>query len=86
MDKDKALNDPASVFAEPQDVCRETHLSQEEKIRILRQWEYDAREMQVADEENMAGGDSDQLDQVLAALHELGQTAQVDTPSKQGGE
>jgi len=87
MDLEKALLNPASLFDTPADVCDEPSLSTEDKIRVLRRWEYDARELQVADEENMAGDRTDLLDQVLAALARLRQSGGTQgSPTKQGGE
>lgn len=87
MDIEKALLDPAGVFARPEDVSADPSLSREEKIRILRRWEYDARELEVAEEENMAGGPPDQLGPVLEALHRLEAAIDLDRspPTKQGG-
>lgn len=88
MDIEQAMLDPTSVFSCPDAVCDAPALSREQKIAILRRWEYDARELEVAEEENMAGGPPDMLDQVLAALHRL--QAPVDLehapPTKHGGE
>lgn len=86
MDYEQALLDPAGVFAAPGDVCDEPSLTLEQKIRILRRWEYDAREMEVAEEENMLGGEPAMLDAVLEALHRLTSEVDVDAPTKQGGE
>jgi len=54
----------------------------------LRRWEYDARELEVAEDENMAGGPPSQLDRVLAALHRLGVEPDIEhsPPTRQGGE
>ena len=71
MNMEKAMLDPTSVFACPDDVCREDSLTRDKKIKILRRWEYDARELGVAEEENMGGGSPDILDQVLRALQRL---------------
>jgi hypothetical protein len=88
MNLEKAMLNPTSVFARPNDVLAEQTLTREQKIRVLRRWEYDARELEVADEENMGGGPPDVLDQVLKALHRL--DAEIDVehspPTKQGGE
>ena len=88
MNIKQAMLDPTSIFACPSDVCDEQSLTRGQKIKILRRWEYDARELQVAEEENMGGGPQDVLDEVLMALHRL--DADVDTehspPTKQGGE
>ena len=83
----RALINPADVFRTPQEVLEVQDLSRQQKIEILRRWEYDVRELQVADEENMPGPPGVGLDDVLQALHTLG--AGVDTehspPTKQGG-
>ena len=42
IDMDRALLDPGSVFATPEDILRHDGLSKEQKIEILRRWEYDA--------------------------------------------
>ena len=88
MDINQAMLDPTSVFADPEEVLTAEGLTREQKIQILRRWEYDARELQVADEENMGGGPPDKLDQVLKVLHQLGATfdSEHSAPSKQGGE
>jgi hypothetical protein len=86
-DIQKALLDPASVFDSPGDVLKDESTSREQKIEILRRWEYDARELQVASEENMPGNNSDILDEVLDALNKLGalDVDHSDAPTKQGG-
>ncbi len=80
--------DPTSIFACPSDVCDEQSLTRDQKIKILRRWEYDARELQVAEEENMGGGPEDVLDEVLLALHRLDAVVDIEhsPPTKQGGE
>ncbi|GGB79061.1 hypothetical protein GCM10011352_00870 [Marinobacterium zhoushanense] len=88
MNIDQALMDPAQVFDEPGDVLEEASLSREEKIKILRRWEFDAREREVAEEENMAGVQDSRLGDILAALNRLGATDENShsPPTKQGGE
>ena len=80
--------DPTSIFACPSDVCDEQSLTRDQKIKILRRWGYDARELQVAEEENMGGGPEDVLDEVLLALHRLDAVVDIEhsPPTKQGGE
>lgn len=87
MNLEQAMLDPSSVFASPAAVCDASELTREQKIEILRRWEYDARELQVATEENMGGGTEAHLDQVLAALHQLDAGADTDgtPPTKQKG-
>ena len=55
VDVEKALVDPALVFKTPEEVLADSELSREQKIKILRRWEYDVRELQVAEEEGMEG-------------------------------
>jgi hypothetical protein len=85
IDPQLAQLDPASVFVTPRDVILCDELSRQEKVNILRCWEYDAAECAVALEEGMLGSESDLLRQVLLALHEL--DADVDSehvgPTKQ---
>jgi len=67
-----ALLDPSRVFACPVDVVSALGISDSEKIRILRRWEYDVREEEVAQEENMSGDLPVTLSHVLDALMALG--------------
>ena len=54
MDIQQARLDPKSQFQQPQQVVEHPDLSTDDKIAILQRWEYDTREVMVADEENMA--------------------------------
>lgn len=87
IDMDQALLDPGSVFASPEALLRRGDLSKEQKIEILRRWEYDASENCVAVEEGMPDGESDLLRRILLALDQL--TGGIDTeqvgPTKQHG-
>jgi len=56
-DKKKALTSPSSVFKHPADVVACGDLSKAEKTAILKQWELDARLLQVATEEGMGEGE-----------------------------
>ena len=71
MDFEKAKLNPATVFNSPQEVVSNQELSREQKIEILRQWEQDARLMEVAEEENMPGPESKLLQPIRDALHAL---------------
>lgn len=87
MEKENIMLNPAREFVHPKDVLQEQSLTHEQKIQILRRWEYDARELEVAEEENMGGTAPSMLGEILNALHVL--NASVDTehspPTKQGG-
>ncbi len=84
---DPIFIDPGAVFRTPEEVLQRTDLSREQKIEILRQWEYDARELEVAEEENMVGDQPGLLAQIHQALHAL--QAHLDaegaSPTKHGG-
>ncbi|EKD72605.1 MAG: putative cytosolic protein [uncultured bacterium] len=69
----KAKIDPAQIFAHPADVLHEASLTREEKIDILKSWEYDECELSVAEEENMRGsnGHANCLDEILQCLRAL---------------
>lgn len=77
---------PADL-ASPEAVAACARLSRGQKIALLRQWAYDARERQVADEEGMADAAEDILSRVNAALSALnaGPAAHIAAPTKQGG-
>lgn len=84
---EQALLDPSSVFTSPSQVLERVGLSAEQKIEVLRRWEYDAAESAVALEEGMPGGDSDLLRQILLALAELTRGIDMEQigPTKQHG-
>lgn len=65
---EQALASPASVFDSPFEVLDAEGLTREQKIRVLKCWELDARALSRATEENMAGGEAPPLDAVNDAL------------------
>ena len=72
IDVKKAMLDPPMVFKDPKDVVANVELTRDQKIEILRRWEYDARQLEVAEEEaGMAVRHPDMFDRVLQALHVL---------------
>ncbi len=73
VDVKKAMLDPTMVFKDPQDVVATDELTRDQKIEILHRWEYDARELEVAEEEaGMAVLRPEMFDLVVQALHTLG--------------
>jgi outer membrane lipoprotein SlyB len=70
-DLERALLDPTAVFRTPEDVLQRDDLSREQKAAVLRRWAYDARELEVAEDEGMRSGEPDLLDRVLQALGQL---------------
>ena len=67
-----ALLDPALAFDQPQDVVTARDLPRDVKLRLLQQWERDARALAVAEEEGMTGGEESMLARVLRAQLDLG--------------
>ena len=69
--------DPTTVYSRPLDVFNDTHLSCDDKIDILKRWEYDERAMSVAEEENMRSSNNNRgsvLDEILTCLRDLDAT------------
>lgn len=87
FDMEQALLDPGSVFGSPEAVLVSGALSRDQKIEVLRRWEYDASENGVALEEGMRNGESELLRRILLALGELtgGIDAERVGPTKQHG-
>ncbi len=72
IDVNTAMLDPTMVFKDPKDVVANVELTRDQKIEILRRWEYDARQLEVAEEEaGMAVRQPDMFDRVVQALHAL---------------
>jgi hypothetical protein len=87
---EQAKLDPAHFFKSPMEVIKNKDLTREEMIDILRSWEYDERELAVAEEENMpvrGSEERNQLDKILKALLRLKSKHEIDpiAPTKQGG-
>ena len=73
IDVKTAMLDPTMVFEDPMDVVANDELTRDQKIEILRRWEYDARQLEIAEEEaGMAVRRPEMFDRVLQALHTLG--------------
>lgn len=70
-DKKKALTNPSSVFKHPADVVSCKDLDKNEKAAILKQWELDARLLQVATEEGMTEGERSLFTDVKSAQEKL---------------
>ena len=68
---DKALADPKAAYRTPAAVLTASELSRDEKRKVLLQWEQDARQLQVASDENMSGGEPPMLREVMRALAAL---------------
>jgi hypothetical protein len=79
---DEVFADVSKHFASPDALLAREDLTREQKLALLRQWEYDLHLMQVATEENMTsdatpGNNAEKIRQVRAAAEKLG--ADVDS-------
>ncbi len=54
-DYDQALLTPESVFADPMEVVETDSLSPEQKLAVLKRWEANATDLEVAADESMTG-------------------------------
>lgn len=87
---EKARLDPASAFKSPHAIVEDKTISRDDKVDLLRRWAYDAREIAVAEEENMMGASDDRhhivLEDIQHCLLELGiKSDDLRTPpTKQG--
>ena len=69
---ERIIADPAAAYDIPEKVLKDVRLTKAQKITILKQWAFDAKELQVAEEENMRGNSKPTLlHQVLVVLHQL---------------
>lgn len=85
---EEKIADPSGAYGSPEEVLQDRALDREGKRRVLESWERDAREMMVAEEENMSGGEPAMLGRVLEALAsvtDLGDEAAKRVGTKHGG-
>lgn len=86
---ERALVNPLAVYSRPAQVLGDEALSDEQKLKILRRWETDSREMQVAEDEGMIGGEDDLFAEVIQAIHALdskpAKKKSIEAPTKHGG-
>ena len=68
---EQAIADPTRFYAAPMDVVHDEALEVDEKRRILESWKKDAELLSTAQDENMAGGERPQLQDVSLALGAL---------------
>ncbi len=68
---EELLKNPARFYHGPQAIADDGSLSDEQKLRLLESWAADEQCLQIATEENMGGGESSRLDEVLEVLGRL---------------
>lgn len=84
----EAKNNPTRYYRRPGEVVRDRRLTRPEKLAILEAWELEARELSVASEENMSGGEPSLLQDVVQARIDLGDATDPEdaggAPTKHG--
>ena len=80
-DYDKALIAPEEVFSAPMEVVATEALTPKQKLRVLKHWEANARDLQVATEEAMTGPGNSRLGEVRAAIIKLCEAEKLDESS-----
>lgn len=91
QDFDTILNDVSRAFKSPSEIVECEKFTEEQKIKLLHQWEIDLRLLMVASDENMAGTEpgrtANLLTAVRAALQDLGAPTDLEQtgPGKAGG-
>jgi len=76
-----------NAITSPESILNSSQLSNGEKVSLLQRWEYDVREMLVAEEEGMGDADGEMLSRIVIALSSLGGGPDTEhsPPTKQGG-
>jgi len=77
-DYDQALLTPQKIFELPMEVVETESLTTEQKLKVLKRWEADATDLEVASNENMTGGESYRLGEVRRAIHDLCEREGID--------
>jgi hypothetical protein len=85
LDIDAVLANPTAYFDSPQDVLNRPGMSVAFKLKVLRQWEHDARLLADAEGEGMTGGEESMLGRVRAAIRNLENDAGEKTAADSGG-
>jgi hypothetical protein len=71
IDLERALNDPADVFEDPDAVVQHPALTREQKVQILNNWQLDASRLVESEGEGMMGEGAPMLHRVRMALAAL---------------
>ena len=79
----EAIADPSRMFPNPMAVLEANNLSREEKIKVLQNWELDAKRLLESADENMTderGRERNQLPEIHKALRALAVAPAHDKP------
>lgn len=77
-DYDRALLSPSSVFDRPMDVVATDSMTSEQKLEVLKRWEAESHDLEVADGEAMSGGEQSRLPDVRIAIDVLCQAEAIE--------
>jgi len=73
----EAVSNPSKMFHAPMDVIHSPGLTEADKRAILESWEQEARLLQTATGENMAGGEPSRIEDVRKAIDMLDKSNEV---------
>lgn len=76
-DVDDVLFNPTRYFTLPSEVIDCVELDADQKIALLLNWEWDVKQQEVAEEENMTGHYVDLLHDIKQTLQKLGISADI---------
>lgn len=76
-DFETARADPARVFDSPEDIVDAQHLTNDQKLALLRSWKLDEQRLQSSASENMTGGETNQLKHVQDAINRVREMQQA---------
>lgn len=77
-DYDQALLTPQKIFDLPMEVVETESMTTKQKLKVLKRWEADAHDLEVASDESMTGGERSRLGEVRRAIDELCEREGVD--------
>ena len=80
-DYDHALLTPQKIFDLPMEVVDTESLTTKQKLKVLKRWEADAHDLEVATDESMGGGERSRFGEVRRAIHELCERENIDENS-----
>ena len=80
-DYDQALLTPQKIFDLPMEVVETESLTAKQKLEVLKRWEADAHDLEVATDESMSGGERSRLGEVRRAIDKLCERESVDEKS-----
>lgn len=67
----KALSNPSQAFDSPKNIIYDNRFTNEQKLEILHSWEFEAKELEIAEDESMNETSPDILDEILAAIQQV---------------